>query len=459
MRYAALLTLLALGVSGEVFNLVNQPGQSSPIDLHGCNPVQPLNISLLEEKPEYEAQTWLVGVWLKFDTPIPDSSSFLTLVTRDDFFNVSFVENRVDVQYKSGGHGFWMPDEFATNWFFVGFGGDNESFFFLLTSYHWTAHFTDSHRSLTAPYLQIPGSCIDVIVRLIQGSIGTVQVMIDEPADLSIAEKMASNTFCDLSCTGSCSAPGLKNCIVCDQTCSSCIGPTDQDCLSCKNGYPRETSGGCYCPAAHYPNPTSLNCAPCISTCAFCAGPKAEDCWFTLVDFFITYVEFFHEDFPYLSQQPNGLICYGMMQPTSCADTAYLRHLGPFEISQNGSWTLNQTQCQAYLKERWTYANFLFDQLFPTLSIPTYDGMKYFWFVTVLKVWILRFGNYEMNQPSWQLLLAFLNDPSTDWSQVFCQSPNIFYGTQEVKLPATLQTWLQKDNNREIYEFNNWHRW
>jgi hypothetical protein len=107
-----------------------------------------------------------------------------------------------------------MPDEFATNWFFVGFGGDSESFFFLLTSYRWTVHFTDSHRSLTAPYLQIPGSCIDVIVRLIQGSIGTVQVMIDEPADLSVAEKMANNTFCDLSCMGSCSAPGLKNCVV-----------------------------------------------------------------------------------------------------------------------------------------------------------------------------------------------------------------------------------------------------
>ena len=176
----------------------------------------------------------------------------------------------------------------------------------------WT-HLETSHRSLIAPFLQIPGSCLDVVVRLMQGSIGTVQVMIDEPVDLSVAEKMANNTFCDLSCMGSCSAPGLENCVVCDQTCSSCFGPTDKDCLSCGNGYPLGRGGECPCPAAQYPNPTSLNCAPCASACVFCSGPETEDCWMTWINFFTMYAENLHEDFPYLSQQPNGLICYGMM--------------------------------------------------------------------------------------------------------------------------------------------------
>ena len=118
MKCSALLTLLALGVSGEVFNLTNLPGQSSPIDLHGCYPVQQLNISLLDERPEYEAQAWLVGVWLKFNTPIPDNSSFLTLVTRDDSFNVSFINYQVQVEFKDGTKiAVWKPYDSEKNWF------------------------------------------------------------------------------------------------------------------------------------------------------------------------------------------------------------------------------------------------------------------------------------------------------------------------------------------------------
>ena len=76
-------------------------------------------------------------------------------------------------------------------------------------------------------------------------------------------------------------------------------------------------------------------------------------------------------------------------------------------------------------------------------------------------VWVLRFGNYEMNQPSWQPLLTFLNDPNTDWSQVhywYSEHPSIVEGTNKVKLPPNLEAWLQ-NYSRELYAFISWFSW
>ncbi|KAL4481586.1 hypothetical protein ABPG74_007675 [Tetrahymena malaccensis] len=111
---------------------------------------------------------------------------------------------------------------------------------------------------------------------------------------------------CDISCS-SCNGPSNNNCITCkagtnrslvgtqclcnegyyedtsktcqqcSTTCLTCSGPSDKECLTCKNYIYQNT---CYDspPSGTYCDPSTKQCNKCDQTCSACSGPNNNNC-------------------------------------------------------------------------------------------------------------------------------------------------------------------------------------
>ena len=73
----------------------------------------------------------------------------------------------------------------------------------------------------------------------------------------------------------------MKQCLVCHETCSSCRGPMDSDCLTCVQGKTLSEGkclSGCAPGSFQSSNGQQINCSHCHSTCSECVGASASDC-------------------------------------------------------------------------------------------------------------------------------------------------------------------------------------
>lgn len=98
----------------------------------------------------------------------------------------------------------------------------------------------------------------------------------------------SSNYFLDprtsLGCLDSCPEGywGPTICIACHFTCKTCNGNLESNCISCKPGYylqPNENKCLTSCPASFFKNTTSNTCTPCNPACTSCFGPTANECY------------------------------------------------------------------------------------------------------------------------------------------------------------------------------------
>ncbi|XP_077988684.1 proprotein convertase subtilisin/kexin type 5-like isoform X2 [Glandiceps talaboti] len=72
-------------------------------------------------------------------------------------------------------------------------------------------------------------------------------------------------------------------CQQCDESCYSCTGPSDEECLDCQQGYilqERKCLRGDSCGESYYRNTyvDPPECAECHETCKTCIGPGEDDC-------------------------------------------------------------------------------------------------------------------------------------------------------------------------------------
>ena len=68
----------------------------------------------------------------------------------------------------------------------------------------------------------------------------------------------------------------LGNCQQCNNTCRTCEGPNITDCTGCKN-MATLVDGRCYCSSGHFTDSLG-NCTSCHQTCAECNGAGANEC-------------------------------------------------------------------------------------------------------------------------------------------------------------------------------------
>ena len=93
----------------------------------------------------------------------------------------------------------------------------------------------------------------------------------------------SSDTFqCIVSCpTGFYPSQDNTECLSCDSSCLSCTNGTA--CLQCKSTYPLKVSASaslCYstCPAKTYEDTGLGKCLDCDSSCSSCSGPSSQEC-------------------------------------------------------------------------------------------------------------------------------------------------------------------------------------
>ena len=70
-------------------------------------------------------------------------------------------------------------------------------------------------------------------------------------------------------------------CTNCDNACTKCTGPTQNECSACSSGYylqPSSTSCQISCPPGYWKDGTNRICAACHSACTECSGPNFNQC-------------------------------------------------------------------------------------------------------------------------------------------------------------------------------------
>ena len=86
-------------------------------------------------------------------------------------------------------------------------------------------------------------------------------------------------------CLSSCSnfTGDSNQCFTCDPQCNGCEGPTNRDCLTCKesnvtNTQTQRTICVASCGIGQYLNTSLYSCQPCASQCITCTGPTNTQC-------------------------------------------------------------------------------------------------------------------------------------------------------------------------------------
>ncbi|EDV26519.1 uncharacterized protein TRIADDRAFT_54612 [Trichoplax adhaerens] len=71
-----------------------------------------------------------------------------------------------------------------------------------------------------------------------------------------------------------------KNCFDCNDSCSSCVGPKETDCVKCSSAKPYLLHYKCLskCPANYYIDNANAKCRQCHFSCKSCSGGSMNDC-------------------------------------------------------------------------------------------------------------------------------------------------------------------------------------
>ncbi|KAL4508872.1 hypothetical protein ABPG73_006258 [Tetrahymena malaccensis] len=86
-------------------------------------------------------------------------------------------------------------------------------------------------------------------------------------------------------------------CVICDQTCLTCLGPYKTDCITCSNNYYLDSSSNLcvqQCQSNQYQslnaNTGQIICLPCNQACQTCQGPNNTDCLICINNYYLDYV-------------------------------------------------------------------------------------------------------------------------------------------------------------------------
>ncbi|KAL4508729.1 hypothetical protein ABPG73_006115, partial [Tetrahymena malaccensis] len=121
-----------------------------------------------------------------------------------------------------------------------------------------------------------------------------------------------------------------NKCYDCDISCSSCNGPSNNNCITCKAGTNRSLVGTqCLCNEGYYED-TSKTCSQCSSTCLTCSGPSDKEC--------LTCKNYMYQNTCY-DNPPSGTYCDPTTKQCNKCDQTCLACSGP---SNN-----NCTQCDS----------------------------------------------------------------------------------------------------------------
>jgi len=93
------------------------------------------------------------------------------------------------------------------------------------------------------------------------------------------AGQLASSGKCVSSCPSN-TFSSSGSCIKCHPDCSSCSGPSFNQCSSCSPSRPVLTNGRCLptCSKSQYLDSSSPPCQACDSSCSSCSGPGPQNC-------------------------------------------------------------------------------------------------------------------------------------------------------------------------------------
>lgn len=171
-------------------------------------------------------------------------------------------------------------------------------------------------------------------------------------------------------------------CDWCDPSCSTCIGPSQSDCISCKSSY-YLLDNQCYpneCPDASYLSIPEMNlCERCQFGCAFCTSPQFCQFCFPGYSLYLGWcyqlcpgdMKSVTQRFKNIKDHDNieGYICVSCLNAytsdclncnsiscTKCANGTFLYQNSLQVVYQNGSYVTNQclTVCPAgtYVKSQ-----------------------------------------------------------------------------------------------------------